>query len=209
MKKQNKNVKRPLLARLIGTPHRALITGLVSAAMLTGVYSLYTFIWHIAYNHRAVTELSAAEQARELIVRSVDNMMRDVPVEARSGDLYIPEGRLTLPRPAEVVALSYYVDKSSGGEVYGIVNRVVYERQVSKVMSTRTVKEVFQHAPKLQACARGVVLSQERRNPEAIPDPVHKGVVGLAGGKQLHMYIDKGCLENDATAELLQSVKSY
>lgn len=209
MKKQNKKLKKPWMARLFGSPWRTAATSSLAVIVLFGGYFLYATIWYTVYNHRTVTELSAAEQARELVVRSVDVMMRDTPIEPRTGDIYFPEAKLYLPRPVEPVALSYVVNPLKQDVEIGVVNRTVYERHVSRIMSTRTVKEVFERVPALQACARGVVLSYDRESPGSLPAAQLQKTIALSNGKQLYAFIDKGCPENDITAELLSTIRAY
>lgn len=192
---------------LFGTPKRLVLT----ASLVIVIFLASCFVYYVAsptiYWYRRVSSLAASEQKRELILRSIDNINRDAPIEPRSGDIYFPEVRLYLPRPSEPVRLAYAYLKDGDTTEISVVNRPIYDRLASKLIAANTTEEFFEQLPKLQACSRGVVLTYDKE-PAYVSGPL-KETIQLSNGKTLYAFTDEACDENGGTARLLRGLKPY
>ncbi len=208
MKKQYKKDKLPLRKRLFGSPKRAVgsFVGLVVLGLVA--YIAYGYIWVGSYNYRTTLNYASADSIRTLILQAAKNVVKDAPVEAKTGDIYFPEAKLYLPLPDSYVDLGYRIPVDNSGGLH-IADRLVLANREAHILSAQNVDEVFERIPKFQACSRGVFLTYNQEKPNEIYEPELKQTIRLSNGKTLYAYIEKGCQENSGTALLLTQIRPY
>jgi hypothetical protein len=207
MKRQNKKSQQPLRTRLFGTPKRFLVTGMVAVVVFGIAYFSIASAFYSYYNYKTATDLAQTESMRQLLIRSVDQL-RSAPVDGRSGDVYFPESRLYLPRPADPVSFAYAAYPSVQADELSVINRSIVERPIGQLAAANNLKQIYAIVPKLQACARGVVLSYK---PQSATLPTGKliQVISLPNDRRLYAFIDSGCEENAMTVKLLHGLRPY
>jgi hypothetical protein len=169
----------------------------------------YAVVW-IKYQ-RSIGEQVGAETTRELIVRAVEGIKPNAPIDPKTGDVYFPEARLYLPA-ASAMQLTYSYDSpgEGGHEQLNISNKLVLNQNVAKLYTGRTLEEVFAAVPKLQSCQRGIALVySDAEKPSADSGMELKQTVRLNNGKDLYFYLEKECPELAETAESLKNLQAY
>jgi hypothetical protein len=210
MKKQNKQSKLPFYKRAFATPLSAGMSLLAIAVVLFGGWTAYSYGWSARDYYRTATNQALAEPIRSQILEAIEGGLRDAPVEAKTGDIYFPEVRLYLPRPEVYSKLTYRTDATEQPGEITITDRAVIHRQKAQLMNARDGDELFERVPKLQACARGVLLASTTDSAgSSFYKPELKQTIKLADGRTLYAYIEKDCQENTGTAELLKNLRPY
>lgn len=208
MKKQHKKASLSLRNRLFGTPKRACFSFIGLVAIIFATYIAYGYIWTASYAYRATTDHASADSIRTLILQAAKNVVKDAPVEAKTGDVYFPEAKLYLPQPTDYVNLGYSIPTDDRTSLH-VADRLVLSNRESHILAAQNVDEVFERIPKFQACSRGVFLTYGQQKPDDIFEPELKQTIQLSNGKTLYAYIEKACQENSGTALLLKQLRPY
>lgn len=175
-----------------------------SLALLTGLYFVAA---KLAYVNDAANQASMV-QVRELIVMAVENLKKDVPVDAKTGDLYFPESKLYVPNPKSNLRLTYAWYSADDGSQEELSVSLSQVPGTTGLYSAKNMDEMFNAVPKLQSCSRGVKLLNSKTTGDN-PSGQLKKVVTLQNGKELYLYVEKDCSELDEVVDLLSGIRSY
>jgi hypothetical protein len=187
------------------TRRNSIIVGLV--VLFVGVSGMYVA--------GKVTDYDmAADQAnmvsiRELILAAVRGAKKDAPVDPKTGDIYFPESRLYLPNPKQALPITYLEDTGDIASSHSSLTVSTYPvRTTEKLYVARNPTELFNAVPHLQSCSRGVKLSYEKFPSDDTTNEL-RSTITLDNGKQLYIYLDKGCPELKDLATTLKNVRPY
>lgn len=208
MKKNKHDNKESLL-----TPRaKKLLLLLLLVFLALPVWQAAPSVWYlISGRHEEAGKLASAIQMRDMIMASIDEVHADAPVDFKTGDIYFPEERLYLPRPAndqQLLELRYerMLDESSQGPILSITSEPVLASAAVNMYNARTVDEVFDRLPALQACSRGVQIAYGKL--DGI-DATLLSTAALSNGKTAFIYLDNGCKELTTIAKLLTQLQAY
>jgi hypothetical protein len=152
------------------------------------------------------------QQIGTMIIKAVEGMNRPLPIDAPSGRVYLAAAKLSLPPvPLDLGEVVYsYVPAEDGGidEVHLASLHDIRSSESSimnsySAVNNESTKAVFDHVPKLQACARGIAIKfQLTENDKSV------ATKKLANGKTVHFYTEPQC-HNPELLEYAQQVTSY
>lgn len=177
-----------------------------AAALLIGAGS-YRVYWY-AHNWQRATDQVAAAQIRDLVLRAVDGLVVDAPIEPKTGDVYFPQAKLMLPNVDPFTRLTYHYDTFGDTPEFSISSRPVINQMASRLYK-ENVYDVFTAVPDLQKCQRGLRLQYS--------DSVYKDDQSLRqvkklvlnNGKTIYVY-SEGCKELEASVlPLLDKLQAY
>jgi hypothetical protein len=157
-------------------------------------------------------EKAQSEPIRDFMIAEINEGMADAPVDAKSGDIYFPEFRMYLPRPAqrdEQLRLKYtfFSDGSGPAKEFHVTDRKVLSRLSNGLRSAPNLNTVWDTVPHLQACASGLTVSEQRHDEPSGPELKH--VVKLDDGRTVYIYLDQTCTELTTLTDRLANLKSY
>jgi hypothetical protein len=195
-KKHQKPTKKPNKNTLI-------IGGVLTVIVLAQVVTA-ELVYHLLSRQRIADNRFTAD----MIMTAATNLDRPVSKDAKTGNVYFSEARLSLPPAPDTVGdlLYYYtpdiadiqselhVTTRSDVSRTGLPLRVVEERDPAKL---------FSKVPKLQACVRGVMMVYKPKDGLTVGA---KKV--LASGKTLYFYYEPECT-NGALNQYLLNIQSY
>lgn len=197
-KKTNSKTDNKVLVMFIG----------IVLVVLAGAY---VFVSKYSYYNDAAKQASMT-QVRELILMALDNIKKDVPVDAKTGDLYFPESKLYLPNPMSNQRLTYNYSPASEGVSEELSVSLRQVPGVHELYSAKNETELFSLVSNIQACSRGVKLVYDGKSLEE-QDQANKLVetIKLDNGKNLLMYVEDKCdnVAFDNLVEMLKNIKSY
>jgi hypothetical protein len=143
----------------------------------------------------------------QLIVRAVDERVRSVPQDPRSGAVFIAEAGLTLPAiPANLGQLVYTYTPAMDdtAAVLNIARQSdMNYAKLPLLSSNGNVDDMFDAVPRFQACSRGLTITADK-----LGSQVPAGSKVLGGGTTLHIYAEPLCTNKDLLAYALQ-IDSY
>ncbi len=183
------------------------ITALLSGVALVLLVGFSFLAAKIVYISDAANQASIAP-IRELLIMAAENLKKDVPVDAKTGDLYFPESKLFLPNPKSNLKLTYAWYPAADGSQEELSVSLSQVPGITDLYSARNTDEIFRSVPKLQSCSRGVKLLHNKTNNDDSSGQLKKAVV-LQNGKELYMYTEKDCPELDEVVDLLSNIQSY
>jgi len=148
-------------------------------------------------------------QVRELILLAVRGLKKDAPIDHRSGDVYFPESNLYLPNPGTALPLTYLYDTGDVTNSQGELSISTYPvRGTEALYIARTQENLFAAVPKLQSCSRGIKLVYQKFPDNDVENELSHRIV-LNNGKELYIYLEKGCPELKETADLFKNLQAY
>lgn len=193
--------------------NRKLLVGVVFIALLiAGQGYVNYFLWR----KTLVTDPSVI---RSLIISSGDALYRDAPVDAQSGDLYIPEARLRIPRVSGQSSLHYswYAASSEDDqdeEVY--LSAASWTKSRTKLFTDpqdnpRPIEALFAAVPNFQVCSRQFLIKFTKRPPTIDVNYVQTESLTLADGRTAFLYEHKQCTSPDDsfTGLYFKNLRSY
>ena len=174
---------------------------LIGAALLFSVAK-------VRYYNEAANQ-SGLVQVRELILLAVRGLKKDAPIDARTGDVYFPESKLYLPNPGTALPLTYLYDTGDVTNSQGELSISTYPvRGTEALYIARTQENLFAAIPKLQSCSRGIKLVYQKFADNDMENELRHTIL-LNNGKELHIYLEKGCPELTETADLFKNLRVY
>lgn len=182
--------------------------GIIMAFVLLLGLTIYYFAPTLQF-YRDGARQANMTSIRELVLMAVHNVKKDAPVDAKTGDVYFPESRLFLPRPDYSLKISYILDSGDIADTNGelsVSTKTVFGS--TQLYSARTMNELFETVPKLQACSRGVkIVSQKFDASDDMNELKH--TITLNNGQIKYIYIEKLCPEIEQLADILQNIRAY
>jgi len=151
--------------------------------------------------------LAGSPSIGQSIVRTIDDLHDPLPTDAKFGTVYFHAAGLTLPPvPLELGGAVYVYERADDGAVAGI--RLVSKQNVRSasqpiINGALPVKEMFEFVPKLQSCARGVLIGY---NSQSEPKPTDSKT--LSNGKTIYFTTEPLCL-NDKLLQYAKQVDAY
>lgn len=200
--KQNKNKTQKKRAGI-----RPVLFG-AGAAVVAVLVGLQLWFNLFLYRQQA---LLGVEKIQFLIVDAVRGLSREVPRDPQSGQLYIPEARLTLPPSDEIGTLRYSYSKASEGfsEEVRLASQTAISSGVSGVVSSVTMEETFQAVPKLQACSRQFMITFGA-SPDDTDGYELQFQKPLADGRTANLLLSIDCSDfSDELTDYLRNIDSY
>lgn len=166
----------------------------------------------IVHLYKQVGRLDSATIER-LIIQSVDGLSQPMPVEAQSGQRYIPAARLVFPAASlkDSLPVDYIAYQEDGKDpVIQLNSRYTMSAVKSRMMSSQGLEEKFTVVPKLQACSRQVVITFDARAEHVAKDPVKIAEKKLGDGRTAYIFEDRACGKDaNRLIEFAQQVESY
>jgi hypothetical protein len=208
MKKQQKLQKPSKVRVMVNGRFRWLfiVASIISVAYLG--YLSYGYGWAAVHNYKTATNLANTEQIRELILRATKNLGVAAPVEARTGDTYFPQAKLYLPAASSDWPVAYTYTWDSQERLLSIRDTNVYERNASLLVQAADIDQLFARVPKLQACARGVVVTDKADFKDWLDKPVLQETVTTTD-RTLYVYTEKACPDNAEAAHRMAMLRAY
>ncbi len=182
--------KKFLIPFLLGS---LIVSVLVLAALVANLYN----------RNRIQNNSSLAE----LIIQAVDALNQDVPIDPRTGVVYINEAKLTLPaQPQEVGPLVYSYERAN--EDFKPILHIARKYDISRsksalLVNNQSLEKTFNAVPHLQACSRGVTISFDTKN---LSKTVESKV--LSNGKTVYFSTEPLC-KNEALLAYAKQIDSY
>lgn len=166
-------------------------------------------VW-VSILNRQVNQLSA-NHFGNLVVDAVDALKHDIPADPRTGELFIHQERLVLPytdNPDINLSYSYLSQNEEADAELRVADKSTVGPARIRVMSAPSMNDIFRVLPKLQACARGYLMSfKQLENPQ---DIALAFVKDLKDGRKLYVYVEDQCRDNSTTiVPYLQQIESY
>jgi hypothetical protein len=174
--------------------------------ILIGLLALYISNTRREVNNQPPLKISS------LIISAIEGLTWPAPTDAKSGNIYIRETKLTLPpAPNHVLELYYNYFPSDGmPEEVRLINKHNVDVQKNKIYAAQDIQDVFDLVPKLQSCARGYLL---RFYP--LKDSERSGIKEvftkkLSDGRTTYVYLENQCADNKASIiPYLKQIESY
>lgn len=188
--------------------YRYLFAGVAVLAIGYLGYLVYSIGWSAIESYRAAANYANTEPIRTMILDGMDGLSVDAAVEPKTGDIYFPPAKLYVPASALTGAASYRYSWDDEFKELTVIDQQVYNIQAAPLYNARNVEELFQRVPKLQACARGVIVSPSSEKPQSLGDPELKQTVRL-NGQERYVFIERTCQENSGPAERMTYLRSY
>jgi hypothetical protein len=150
-----------------------------------------------------------------MIFLAVDGLHKPAPVEAKTGDTYLPEAKLVIPAAKDQPNIEYSYVEFDGKKEMSITSSQLINRGKSKVWSAygssmgsaeETYKAVFNKVPYLQACARGVQLFDEQQADENLTQRFSVS----SGSTTWYGYTEKTCADDlEPLVTQLKTMRAY
>lgn len=155
-----------------------------------------------------------SSRVQDLIIEAVRGLRKEAVVDGPSGKVYLPDAHLVLPPyPANVRGVLYSYDHS--GEAINddellITSTSALGYGIARVNSANSIEGSFNAVPKMQACSRQIAVTF-KQNSELVGTGYRQVYAKkLADGREIFMYLDKGCEENSAELiDYLKQLQSY
>ena len=183
------------------------LAAIIIASLLAGFAFTIKLLHADRYNQSA--EVAGTVAIRELIIGAVEGLKRDAPIEAKTGDIYFPEARLMLPA-SPLARLTYAYEPDSPDINLTVSDHRAISQASYAMYNATSTQKVFEAAPKLQSCSRGVRVLEKQITTNEEPLSELKGTVQPGNGKTLYLYVEKECAtELNDTVEFLKKLKAY
>lgn len=144
----------------------------------------------------------------DLIISAVDNLNKPVPTDPKTGEVFLRNMKLQLPPPELALGpIVYRYEINEGSEAIERVNIVAQQDIDAAKGELRTaadLKSSFDKVPRLQSCARGVLIafSPTEGNHTLAQEKQ------LKNGKKAYIYAEEKC-RNDALIEYSKKIEIY
>lgn len=183
--------------------HKVKIAALL-AVVIAGIFAAKTY--------KNSLDTADVSKIRDLVIMAIDNLKTPAVVEPKTGDVYFPQAKLYLPASqnslSQHLMYSYYKDEQTAKVEFSVTNRLIVGQLESRLYSAQNNKQLFEQIPHLQACSRGVTVSDV--------SIVEKGSNvklrysgKLQNGESLLLYSEDACSELTETVNLLKNLQSY
>lgn len=180
-------------------------------SVFIAVYSVITTLALVAigsfvyFNHLVLANLNQQDETIiQLIGDAIGGLSAPLPRDARSGNYYIPESKLTFSSLNAPKSLTYYVEDND----IHIPAQKAYAMALSHSRSVNKLEESFSYVPKMQACSRGYLLTFSSPDTELGVKVVFDKK--LRDGRTLTVAKDTACPNFDSeTEEALRTIDSY
>lgn len=190
---------------------RELAMSLLVLTLLFAAMMVLTVIM-LDRRYKEVSEHSGAIQIRTMVMQAVHELKSDAPVDAKTGDIYFPEARLFIPRPHEVVNLRYNHSRDgTTNEGMATLSLSTESLGTNKLMSAKSVDELFAAVPGFQACQRGVTLSLEQLTTNQLEREL-KNTIYMPSKKPLYIYVEPACSDHqglDKIYTVINNIRQY
>lgn len=138
-----------------------------------------------------------------------------IPVEAKTGDLFLAQERLYIPaNKDEEMRLTYgylpSISSDYGNYDVSVSSDFVYTSSASKLFLVNNLDEFYKAMPEFQACVRGVRLI-ENPTPQVTNDTslALRETVAVGNGRTVYVYAEKACPHLDDVVYHLKNLKAY
>ncbi len=147
---------------------------------------------------------------REALIRASKDTNITAPVDAKTGDTYLPEMRLYVPRGEEPVGNFTYRYSASDGQwpaSLSLTTREVASQAESGLYQVTNSEAVFEKVPYMQACQRGLTLTTQPL-PSLDGEKLHHQQL-LQDGRTLYIYTGTLCPALGEVADQIRRISSY
>lgn len=149
---------------------------------------------------------------REVLISSAERIKLPAPVDAKSGDVYFSDLKLTVPKSATNADLTYdYIEDEVDGrpllKTLSLGNRQLFGEHASAMYNATNSTEVFEKLPELQACQKAVSITA---SPILHDDNFNLNQKKqLADGRTIYIYTNGRCQEATRVIEQIKDIQSY
>lgn len=166
--------------------------------------------WLVPY-HRAA-KIAEMTPIRELIIGAVEGLYKDVAIDPKTGDSYIPEAGLYVPATNDGLRITYgYVPAVDNfREQINISSTGAIGQKIAMLHAASNVEQMFNAAPALQKCARGFTLVYDPITDQPELTLFHSKQ--LSNGKTLYIYSEQtgvDCQGFEQIGEALKTIQSF
>jgi len=164
-----------------------------------------------------VSSQTQVDKLRQMVLLSTGFSKVPIPVDAKTGDLYLAQERLYIPaNKDEEMRLTYgYLPTDSGTNDYGnydlsVSSDFVFTRSASRLYNVTNVDEFYKALPEFHACVRGVRLV-ENPTPQITNDTSLdlRETLAVGNGRTVYVYAEKACPQLDDVVYHLKNLKAY
>lgn len=142
-----------------------------------------------------------------LIVEAAENLNKPVTKDPKTGAVLVSEAKLTLPSvPTKLgtIVYSYEGVSEDSGPLLRLASQNDINSAKSPVLAANTsVEKTFEAVPKLQACARGVLITFNQKDVQQ-----EAGTKVLSNGKTVYFSIEPLC-SNEDLVQYTKEIDSY
>lgn len=180
------------------------------ASVIVALLGLAAYaVLHYKARYDLAYQQSGMVAIRELVIRAAEGVKTPAPVDPETGNIYMPEARLYVPRDIALSQLTYaYMPSGEANkEELSVSTERVFGHTTAKLYTATNMTEMFEAIPTVQSCQRGVKLTYSKtENPDT---DILKQTVVLNNGRTLYLYAEKACGELDAVASALKGIRAY
>jgi hypothetical protein len=189
-------MKKPKARRRVNKKLLALVAGV---ALLISVQA---FINYLLWSRTIENDPSVV---RSLVIEANDNLYRAAPVEATSGDIYLPEARLRIARAPgqKTLHYAYYpavaADRQDE-EVY--LSGEGWNQGRVKLYTAggeQTVSSFFAQVPYFQACSRQFLIKFKKNGASISTNYTATQHLTLADGRTAYLYENQDGTTSDGS----------
>lgn len=179
---------------------------------MIGVLLVVTLLLLVAYQLGLRAPQDDPTAIREVLISSAEQLKLPAPVDAKSGDVYFSDLKLTVPKSATNADLTYdYSEEEIEGrpttKTLSLSNRQLFGELSSDMYNATNSIQVFDKLPELQACQKAVAITSE---PILNDDNFNLNQKKqLADGRTIYIYTNGSCHEATRVIEQIKDIQSY
>ncbi len=198
-----KKTQPKLIDHLTAKPHR---TAFIAIAIMLSL-GVVAYVGGLLFVATQGAKQASSLGISAIVLNATSTLTSAAPVDFKTGDIYFPQARLSVPSDSSFTNLLYaYVPEDN----YLLINsRQVQGRNEAQMYSARNTEEAIRQIPKLQACQRGIRLAYAKLKDVKAGEYDLRSTVRLNNGKDIYIYLNKSCQELYQIAELLKKVRAY
>lgn len=191
------------------TPWRSIMISCLIAIPLLVVGFFVKLRYVDRYN--AAVQQAEIVSIRELIIRAVEGLKSDAPIDPKTGDIYFPQARLYLPATDDTFQFVYSYESAagSGHKQLNISRKNILNAKISSLYSVQNLEQLFDKIPVLQSCQRGISVVFDNSDIDSFGGTELRQTLQLNNGKKAYMYLEKGCPDLNDALERLKGIQSY
>jgi uncharacterized protein (UPF0333 family) len=148
---------------------------------------------------------------RSALMASAANVNSPVPLDARSGDVYFADMKLTIPKSTAVSDLTYNYNRDEidgkNIDVLALGNKQVFSENVSYMNETQGYEDVFNTFSEVQDCLSAVLITSDIYSQDDKFDLYEKKT--LADGRVIYIYTNSKCETSQRTLDQVKNIQSY
>lgn len=182
--------------------NRSVIKGYVKASFVVLMTTLTILNSLLIYSVWKSQQLQYDGVVGAMVIDAVDNINSPAIIDPISGKVYMPPSNFVLPHDdntAGKIVYLYTKAQEGFGDELRIADKRLMSESKGRIRSAVTVEEALDAVPGLQACARGIRVTQE-----PLSEEVAATTKILQNGQKIYFYTDELCSKTDLLSYVLK-----